>query len=113
MVKDIRISQSFREEMQESDTLWKSMVKKINIMKTKDVYELVKRPKVANVISVKWVYALKFNGDGVFVDRKSRIVVKRYLQVQGIDFEETYTASVHLESFWLLLAIVTLLELYL
>ena len=89
------------------------MVKEINVMKIRDIYKLVERLERVNVISVKYVYVLKFNGDGVFADKKSRIVAKEYLQVQKVNFKEIYTATMYLKSFWLLLAIIASLELYL
>ena len=54
-----------------------------------------------------------FNDNRMFVDKKSRIVAKEYLQIQEIDFEETYTTTACLKLFQLLLAIVALLGLYL
>jgi len=65
------------------------------------------------MIGVKWIYMLKFNSNGVFADRKYRIVAKRYLQVQEVDFEEMYATTMYLELFWLLLVIVVSLKLYL
>jgi len=55
------------------------MVKKINIIKTRNIYKLVKRLEEANIIGVKWVYALKFDSDRIFIDTKSRIIAKGYL----------------------------------
>jgi len=66
-----------------------------------------------NVIGTKWVYALKFNGDGGLSDRKARIVAQGFFQIQGVDFEDTYAATTRLESFYLLLAIVVSTGLYL
>ena len=41
IVGDVKVSQSFRETMQEPDIQWASIVKEINIIKTKKIYELV------------------------------------------------------------------------
>jgi len=51
------------------------MFKKI---KTRNIYKLVERPEKVNMIGVKWVYALKFDSDRVFMNRKSRIIAKGY-----------------------------------
>jgi len=59
------------------------------------------------------MYVLKFNGDRTFVEKKSKIVMKGYLQIQEVDFKETYTVTACLESFWLLLAIIVSLGLHL
>jgi len=54
------------------------MVKEINVMKARDIYKLVERIEETNIISVKWVYILKFDDDGIFVDKKSKIIAKKY-----------------------------------
>ena len=61
------------------------------------------------------MYVLKFNRNRAFVEKKSRIVVKSYLQIQEVDFKKTYTYTVTacLEYFWFLLPIMASLGLYL
>jgi len=41
MIRSVRVSQNFREVMQKPNIWWTLMVKEINMMKTKKVYELV------------------------------------------------------------------------
>ncbi|KAJ3563743.1 hypothetical protein NP233_g8744 [Leucocoprinus birnbaumii] len=108
MVGGVRVPQTFREAMMEPEAWWEPMVREINVMKARGVYELVERPVGENIIDPKWVYALKFDGDGALADRKSRIVAKGYTQIQGVDFKETYAATARLELFCLILAIVAL-----
>ena len=43
-------------------------------------------------------------------DRKARIITQYFAQIQKVDFENTYTMIVRLESFRLLLAIVIYIE---
>ena len=66
-------------------------------MKARDIYKLVERIEETNIISVKWVYILKFDDDGIFVDKKSKIIAKKYSQVQGVDFKETYVTIILLQ----------------
>ncbi|KAJ3552017.1 hypothetical protein NP233_g12969 [Leucocoprinus birnbaumii] len=113
MLGGVRVPQTFREAMMEPEAWWEPMVREINVMKARGVYELVERPVGKNIIDPKWVYALKFDGNGALSDRKSRIVAKGYTQIQGVDFEETYAATARLESFRLILAIVASLGLVL
>jgi len=54
------------------------MVKEINVMKVRDIYKLVERTEETNIISMKWVYVLKFDSNVIFVDKKSKIVAKKY-----------------------------------
>ncbi|KAJ3570236.1 hypothetical protein NP233_g4537 [Leucocoprinus birnbaumii] len=97
--------------MLEPEAWWTLMVNEINVMKARRVYELVDRPEGKNMIGLKWVYTPKFDGNGGILGQKSRIVAMGYSQIQGVDFKETYTATMHLESFHVVLAIVASLGL--
>jgi hypothetical protein len=56
------------------------------------------------VIDTKWVFRNKLNEDGQVTRNKSRLVCKGYAQIEGIDFEETFSLVSIMESIWLLLA---------
>jgi hypothetical protein len=45
------------------------------------------------VIGTKWVFIKKLDEDGQIVRNKVILVCKGYAQVEGIDFEETFTPS--------------------
>jgi hypothetical protein len=53
----------------------------------------VPREKDNNVIHTKWVFINKLDEDGQIVRYKARLVCKRYAQVEGIEFEETFFFS--------------------
>ena len=63
-----------------------------------DVWELVPRPKDTHVIGTKWIFKNKTDEDGEVVRNKSRLVAQRYTQVEGIDFDESFTPVARLES---------------
>jgi hypothetical protein len=56
-----------------------------------DTWELVPRPKNKNVLGTKWIFRNKLNEDGQFTRNKARLVCKGYTQVEGIEFEETFS----------------------
>ena len=60
-----------REEM---NSLWKNYT-----------YELTKLPKGRKALKNKWVFTLK-NDDEKLLKYKARLVVKGFVQQQGIDF---------------------------
>ena len=57
------------------------------------VWKLVDRPANRKTIKCRWTHVLK--SDGRY---KARLVVKGYTQVQGIDYEETFSLVVRYES---------------
>jgi hypothetical protein len=62
------------------------------------------RPKNKNAINTKWVFMNKLNEDWHVTRNKARLVCKRYAQIEGIDFEETFSSVAKMEAICLLLA---------
>ena len=52
-------------------------------------WQLVPRPRHANVITGKWVFKHKLRPDGTLDRYKARWVVRGFLQRAGIDFTDT------------------------
>jgi hypothetical protein len=68
-----------------------------------DTWKLVPRPRNKNVIGTKWVFINKLNEDGQVTKNKARLVCKGYSQVEGIDFEETFSPVARMEAIILIL----------
>ena len=98
---------------EESKNMIDTNSKRIQYDKDVGVYNFVEQLRDINVIGAKWVYMLKFNNNRILLGKKTRIVAHGFSQIQEVDFENTYMATVRLESFYLLLAIVALKRLHL
>jgi hypothetical protein len=73
-------------------------------VRSRDITELVPRPKDKNVVGTKWIFKNKLNENGNIINNKSRIVCKGYSRVEGIDFEETFALVARLEAIKIFLA---------
>ena len=86
-------------EEEKRDKCWiKAMEEELSQIKKNDTWELVPRPKDKNVIGTKWVFINKLDENGQVTQNKARLVCKGYPQIEGIDFEETFTPVARMES---------------
>lgn len=76
-----------------------------SLLKNK-TWEVVPVPSGCKPIKCKWVYKLKTNADGSIAHYKARLVAKGYSQTRGIDYDETFSPVVRMESVRLILSIV-------
>jgi hypothetical protein len=70
-----------------------------------DVWTLVSRPSDQNIISTKWIFKNKSDEHGMVIRNKAQLVAQGYTQIEGIDFHETFSPVVCLESIRILLSI--------
>jgi hypothetical protein len=83
-----------------------AMQEELNNFTRNEVWHLVPRPN-QNVVGTKCVFRNKQDEHGVVTRNKARLVAKGYLQVEGLDFDETYVPVARLESIRILLAYAT------
>ena len=86
--------------------LWKTAINdQLNALIVNQTWELIDRPSnVENIITSKWVFKVKYTSTGHIDRYKARLVARGFSQVQDIDFEETFSPTLRLESFRMLLA---------
>jgi hypothetical protein len=69
------------------------------------VWKLVDSPDGVRPIEFKWIYKKKKDMDGNVNIYKARLVAKGFRQVQGVDYDETFSPVATLKSIWIILAI--------
>ena len=85
---------------------WKeAMEAEFASLKSNKVWELVRPPKEAPVISCKWVFKRKVGENGLVERYKARLVAQGYTQRPGLDYEETFSPVVRFESLRVVLAL--------
>ena len=68
-------------------------------------FEKVYCPKDRRPITCRWVYDLKRNAKGEIILFKARLVVHGYKQLEGIDFNKTFSSTVQVRTFRVLMAL--------
>ena len=64
----------------------------------KNTLELVSIPREREVVNLKWIYKIKLNEDVDIQNHKARLVARGFTQKPGIDFYETFSPVVCLET---------------
>ena len=75
----------------------KAMNEELDQIEKNETWELVPRTKYKNIVGTKWIFKNKFNQYGQVIRNKAILVCKGYAQVEGIDFEETFSPVARIE----------------
>ena len=85
---------------------WKcAMNEEIESLRNAQTWSLVNRPKKVSVLKNRWVFKMKTNSKGHIERYKARLVVKGFEHKGGIDYGETFTPVVRINSIRLILAL--------
>src|SRR5260370_1044488 len=84
---------------------------KMDMLKAKHTWDLVKAPLGANIMDSMWVYDIKWNSEGNQIKDKARLIGQGYTQQLRIDYNETWARVTRLESMWIMATIAAKLDL--
>jgi hypothetical protein len=70
-----------------------------------DTWDLVPLPKERKLVRYKWVYKTKYASYGSVERNKAQLVAKKISQVEGIDYNETFSTVAKINSIRLVLSL--------
>ena len=107
LVMDIEDPTTFQEAMNRDDSKswYEAMKSEMQSMYDNQVWILVDLPQGKKAVQNKWVFKRKMDMDGNMTTYKARLVAKGFSQVQGIDYDETFSPVAMFKSIRILLAI--------
>ena len=70
-----------------------------------DTWEITTLPLNQNIIPTRWLYRIKYNGDGSINHYKARFVAKGFAQMYSIDYDETFSPVFKFTLLWTILTI--------
>ena len=89
----------------ESEKWLEAMKSEMGSMYDNQVWALVDIPEGRKAVENKWIFKKKTDADGNLTVYKARLVAKGFRQVQGVDYDETFSPVAMLKSIRILLAI--------
>ena len=67
---------------------------------------MVSRPKGKSFVTSRWLYKTKYVADGNIEKHKARSVVRGFSQIEGVDYDETFSPVVRYTSIMSIISIV-------
>ena len=89
----------------DSNKWLKAMKSEMGSMYENKVWTLIDLPDDRRAIENKWIFKKKTNTEGNVTVYKARLVAKGFRQVQGVDYDETFSPVAMLKSVRIMLAI--------
>jgi Reverse transcriptase (RNA-dependent DNA polymerase) len=92
-------------EAQQNPIWCKTMKEELKASKKNKTWVIVQLPKEKKSVGCKWVYKIKYNSNETVERYKTRLVIKRYTQTYGIDYQEIFAPVAKMNAVRILLSI--------
>ena len=93
------------EEALQDESWVKAMHDEMLQFQRNDVQTLVPRSEGEDIIDTKWIFRNKTDEDGNVIRNKARLVAQGYLQMEGVNYDETFAPVARMKSIRILLAL--------
>lgn len=90
----------------ESNLWHKVVIEEINHMSTNQLWDLVEFTDCVKAIGCKWVFKTKKDSQGNIKRHKVRLVAKRFTQIEGINYINTFSPVSKKDSLCTIMALV-------
>jgi hypothetical protein len=95
-------------EEETSHLVWRdAMMKEYQSIMKNDVWDIVPRPEEKFAVTSKWIYRIKHTVDRSIEKHKTRFVARGFSQVEGIDYEETFSLVARYTSIQMIIFLAT------
>ena len=107
ILTSIDAPQSLQEALESIDAKeWQATVTiELTSLEKNNAWSLIPLPANRKPISSKWIFKIKTKADGSIDKYKARLVARGFTQIQGVDYIETFSPTVKLNSIKVLLAL--------
>eukprot|EP00253_Pinus_taeda_P005742 PITA_05742 len=97
MIELVETKSSSFEEAIEKHIWVDEMVEEYESIIKNNIWELVPRPIDKSIVGLRWIFKVKYAENGSIEKYKARFVAKGCSQVEGIDYEETFSPAARLK----------------
>ena len=73
-------------------------------------WDLIPKPAGTSIVGCRWVFTIKQNSDGIVDRLKARLMAKGFTQTYGLDYTETFSLVVKLNSIRIIISLVANLD---